>query len=95
MMNFRPMSDCVLIKQDIEKQGIIALLKADKLAQGYVVAVGPGKMTPKGQVRPVQLTPGDKVVFGEHVGQKQTINGQDYLIMHEGDIAGVIDADTE
>lgn len=90
-MNFRPMSDCILIKQDVEKQGIIVMLKADKMAQGVVVAVGPGKMLPDGKVIPVQLVVGEKVVFGEHVGQKTVFDGEEYLVMHERDIAGVID----
>jgi chaperonin GroES len=94
-MNFRPMSDCILVKQDIEKQGIIAMVRDTKMSQGTVIAVGPGKMLPSGKVRPVQLVPGEKVIFGEFAGQKTTLDGQEYLTMHENDIAGVIDGDAE
>lgn len=90
-MNFKPMGDCVLVKQDVEKEGLIVLVQKAKLAQGTVAAVGPGKLSQKGILLPMQLEVGQKVCFGEHIGQKTMVDGVEYLIMHEADVAGVID----
>ena len=85
------MGDCILIEQDVEQDGLIVLVNKSKMAQGTVIAVGPGKLSQKGMLLPVQLEVGNKVCFGEHTGQKTVVNGKEYLVMHEPDIAGVID----
>ncbi len=90
-MNFKPMGDCILVEQDQEKDGLIVLVQKTKLAQGTVVAVGPGKISQKGILLPMMVKVGEKVCFGEHTGQKTVVDGKEYLVMHEPDIAGVID----
>ncbi len=90
-MNFKPMGDCILVEQDQEKDGLIVLVQKAKLAQGTVVAVGPGKISQKGILLPMQVKVGEKVCFGEHIGQKTVVDDKEFLVMHEPDIAGVID----
>ena len=90
-MNFKPMGDCILVEQDQEKEGLIVLVNKVKLAQGTVVAAGPGKISQKGILIPMQVKVGEKVCFSEHIGQKTVVDGKEYLVMHEPDIAGVID----
>lgn len=79
-MNLKPLTDCILIKQSVEKQGLIVLVQT-KLPQGRIVAIGP-------KAEAVQL--GDYVLFGEHSGQKVSHEGEDYLMMREGDVIGVL-----
>lgn len=89
-MKFIPARDCVLVKQDEEKQGLIALLNRSKLGSGTVVAVGPGKYSNKGFLIPMSVAVGDKVVFSEHVGQKTVIDNEEFITILEPDIAGVL-----
>ena len=79
-MNLKPLSDCILIKQSVEKQGVIVVVQT-KLAQGHIVAVGP---------KALDLSVGDYVLFGEHSGQKVKHEGEDYLMMREADVIGVL-----
>jgi len=90
-MKFKPMGDCILIEQATEKAGLIVLIQKDKLNQGTVVAVGPGKLSQKGILLPMQVRVGQIVCFSEYAGQKTVIEGKEYLVMREPDIAGVID----
>jgi chaperonin GroES len=79
-MNLKPLSDCILIKQAVEKQGLIVLVQT-KMAQGHVVAAGP---------KVEDLKVGDYVLFGEHSGQKVKHEGDEYLMMREADVIGVL-----
>ena len=79
-MNLKPLSDCILIKQAVEKQGLIVLVQT-KLAQGHIVAIGP---------KAKDLKLGDFVLFGEHSGQKVKHEGEEYLMMREADVIGVL-----
>jgi chaperonin GroES len=79
-MNLKPLSDCILIKQAVEKQGVIVVVQT-KMAQGHIVAVGP---------KALDLNVGDYVLFGEHSGQKVKHEGEDYLMMREADVIGVL-----
>jgi chaperonin GroES len=88
-MNFKPLKDCVLIEQEIEKQGLIVVPQS-KLAQGFVRAVGPGKRMEDGGVIPMDIQVGDHVLFGEFSGQKIKHEGKEYLMMREPDVIGVL-----
>lgn len=62
----------------------------EKPQQGRVVAVGKGKVTEDGTVRPVDLKEGDKILFGKYAGTEIKMDGNDYLIMREDDVLGVV-----
>ena len=95
-MKIRPLNDRVLVKRLAEEQvtkgGIIIPDSAkEKPAEGEIVAVGHGKLNDKGERVPVELKAGDKVLFSKYGGTEVKIEGEDYLIMREDDILGVIE----
>ncbi len=95
-MKIRPLNDRVLVKRLAEEQvtkgGIIIPDSAkEKPAEGEIVAVGSGKLNDKGERVPVELKAGDKVLFSKYGGTEVKIEGEDYLIMREDDILGVIE----
>ena len=91
-MTLKPLSNCVLIRQDIEKLSELIVLPQSKLFSGIIVAIGEGKKNLKGFIEPMNVKEGDHVLFGEHSGQKVTIEGEELLIMRENDIIGILDA---
>lgn len=95
-MKIRPLNDRVLVKRLAEEQvtkgGIIIPDSAkEKPAEGEIFAVGSGKLNDKGERVPVELKAGDKVLFSKYGGTEVKIEGEDYLIMREDDILGVIE----
>jgi chaperonin GroES len=62
----------------------------EKPQQGKVIAVGKGKVHEDGTIRPVDLKEGDKILFGKYAGTEIKIDGNDYLIMREDDVLGVV-----
>lgn len=95
-MKIRPLNDRVLVKRLAEEQvtkgGIIIPDSAkEKPAEGEIVAVGSGKLNDKGERVPVELKAGDRVLFSKYGGTEVKIEGEDYLIMREDDILGVIE----
>jgi len=91
-MILKPLSNCVLIRQDIEKLSNLIVLPQNKLFSGIIVAIGEGKRTPKGLLEPMNVKEGDHVLFGEFSGQKVTVNGEELLMMRENDVIGILDA---
>ncbi len=94
-MNFRPLHDRVVVKridaEDKTAGGIIIPDTAkEKPSQGEVVAVGPGGRDEAGNLIPIDLNVGDRVLFGKWSGTEVKLNGQDLLIMKESDIMGVL-----
>ena len=94
-MNFRPLHDRVVVKRIDEEEktagGIIIPDTAkEKPMQGEIVAAGPGKRNATGDLSPLDVKPGDTVIFGKWSGTEVTIDGQDLLIMNESDIMGVL-----
>jgi chaperonin GroES len=63
----------------------------EKPMKGEVVAVGNGKKTEEGKILPVDVKKGDKVLFGKYAGTEIKIDGQEYLIMREDDILGIME----
>ncbi len=97
-MAFRPLGDRVLIKRVEEEQktkgGIIIPDTAkEKPQEGEVVAVGPGARDDNGKVQPLDVKPGDRILFGKWSGTEVKIDGDDLLIMKESDVLGVITPD--
>ena len=95
-MSFRPLGDRVLVKRVEEetktKGGIIIPDTAkEKPQQGEVVAVGPGAPDEKGKVQPLDVKPGDRVLFGKWSGTEVKLDGEELLIMTESDILGVLE----
>jgi chaperonin GroES len=95
-MNLRPMQDRIIVKRVDEETktagGIfIPDTAKEKPQQGEVVAVGKGKKTEDGTVIPMDVKVGDKVLFGKYSGTEIKLEGQDYLIMREDDILGVVE----
>jgi len=94
-MKFRPLHDRVVVRRvDAEMKtagGIIIPDTAqEKPQQGEVVAVGPGARNDKGDIAPMDLKSGDRVLFGKWSGTEVKIDGEDLLIMKESDIMGVL-----
>ena len=95
-MKIRPLSDRVLVKrlENEEKTSpggiIIPDTAKEKPQEGKVVAVGPGKALESGTVQPMNVKTGDRVLFGKYSGTEVKIDGDDYLIMREDDILGVL-----
>ncbi|MCI5133166.1 MAG: co-chaperone GroES [Candidatus Electrothrix sp. EH2] len=95
-MNIRPLNDRILVKrleQEAKTAGgiIIPDSAKEKPAEGEVVAVGPGKMNEAGQRVAMDVKAGDKVLFSKYGGTDVKFDGQDYLIMREDDILGVLE----
>jgi chaperonin GroES len=90
-MSLKPLSNCVLIRQDIEKLSQLIVLPQNKLFSGIIVAIGEGKKSPKGHIEPMNVKEGDHVLFGEFSGQKVTVDGEEMLMMRENDIIGILE----
>ncbi len=95
-MSFRPLHDRVVVKridsEEKTKGGIIIPDTAkEKPQEGEVVAVGPGARNDKGEVTPLDVKAGDRVLFGKWSGTEVKIDGEDLLIMKETDIMGVVE----
>jgi chaperonin GroES len=95
-MHFRPLHDRVLVRRiDAEEKtagGIIIPDTAkEKPQEGEIIATGPGGRNEQGQLVPIDVKPGDRVLFGKWSGTEVKIDGQDYLIMKESDLLGVLD----
>ena len=96
-MKFRPLHDRVVVKRiEAEEKtagGIIIPDTAkEKPQQGEVVSVGPGGRDEAGKLIPIDVKPGNRVLFGKWSGTEVKLDGVEYLIMKESDIMGVLDA---
>jgi chaperonin GroES len=95
-MKFRPLHDRVVVRR-IEQQektagGIIIPDTAkEKPMEGEIVAVGPGGRDESGKLIPIDLKPGDRILFGKWSGTEVKIDGEELLIMKESDVMGVIE----
>jgi chaperonin GroES len=95
-MKFRPLHDRVVVRRiDAEektKGGIIIPDTAkEKPQEGEVIAVGPGSRDETGKLQPLNVKPGQRVLFGKWSGTEFRIDGEDLLIMKESDIMGVVE----
>ena len=95
-MNIRPLHDRIIVERIEEETmtagGIIIPDSAkEKPLEGSVVAVGKGKSNEEGKVLPLDVKVGDKVLFGKYAGTEIKIDGNEYLMMREDDILGVIE----
>jgi chaperonin GroES len=95
-MKFRPLHDRVVVRRiDAEEKSaggiIIPDTAKEKPQQGEVVAVGPGARDEQGKLTPLDVKPGDTVLFGKWSGTEVKIDGEELLIMKESDILGVVE----
>ena len=94
-MNIRPLHDRVLVRRvEAEEKtagGIIIPDTAkEKPQEGEVVSVGTGARNEAGEVHPLEVKAGDKILFGKWSGTEVRVNGEDLLIMKESDILGIV-----
>ena len=95
-MSIRPLHDRVLVRREEEETktaGGIVLpgSAAEKPSRGEVIAVGNGKITENGNVRPLDVKAGDKVIFGQYAGNTVKVDGEELLIMSEAEILAVVE----
>ena len=95
-MAFRPLGDRVLVRRVEEeaktKGGIIIPDTAkEKPQEGEVIAVGPGARDDSGKLQPLDVSVGDRILFGKWSGTEVKLDGEDLLIMKESDILGVLE----
>jgi len=96
-MNIRPLHDRVIVKRMEEERTsaggiVIPDSAAEKPIRGEVIAAGHGKLLDSGDLRPLDVKKGDKVLFGKYSGTEVKVDGEDLLVMREDDIMGVIEA---
>jgi chaperonin GroES len=94
-MSLRPLHDRVLIKrieeQETVKGGIIIPDTAkEKSQEGEVVAFGSGRLLENGSILPLELKEGDRILFGKFSGTEVKVADQDYLILREDEIIGIL-----
>jgi len=95
-MKIRPLHDRVVVRRMEEERtsagGIVIPDSAtEKPIQGEIIAVGNGKILDSGESRPLDVKVGDRVLFGKYSGTEVKLDGDDYLVMREEDIMGVVE----
>jgi chaperonin GroES len=95
-MKIRPLHDRVIVKRlDEEKKTasgiVIPDTAAEKPDQGEVMSVGKGKLTDEGELVPLDVKVGDRVLFGKYSGQTVRLSGDELLVMREEDLLGVVE----
>ena len=95
-MKFRPLRDRLLVRRIDEgttsKGGILIPDTAkEKPMQGRVVAVGSGRLDDDGDVIPLEVKTGDRVLFGKYAGTEAELEGEDHLILREDDVLAILD----
>ena len=96
-MQIRPLHDRVIVKRlEVERTtasgSVIPDNAGEKPDQGEVIAVGPGKRDEACKLLPMDVKVGDRVLFGKYSGQNVKVDGEEFLVMREEDIMGVVEA---
>ena len=99
-MNFRPLHDRVLVRRldddEMTSGGIIIPDTAkEKPMEGEIIAAGSGAKNDKGEVTPLDVKAGDRILFGKWSGTEVKIDGEELIIMKESDILGIIEEGAE
>lgn len=94
-MKIRPLHDRVVVRRLEEERTsaggiVIPDSAAEKPSQGEVIAIGPGKLLDSGEVRSLDIKVGDRILFGKYAGTEVKLDGEEYVVMREDDIMGVI-----
>jgi len=95
-MKFRPLHDRILLKRRASEEktagGIIIPDSAkEKPLEGEVIAVGPGRVNREGQLQALEVKAGDLVLFGKYAGTEVKLDGEDFLLVREDDVIGIIE----
>jgi chaperonin GroES len=95
-MDFRPLHDRLLVKRIEESESRVGSIvipdsAKEKPQQAEVVAIGSGKLTDSGERMPLEVKPGDRILFGKYSGSEVTLEGQDYLILREDEVLAVLE----
>ncbi len=95
-MKVKPLHDRILVKRIEEGEQVVGGIiipdtAKEKPQQGKVVAVGAGKIDDKGKRVPLDVKEGDTILFGKYSGQEIKVDGEEYLIMREDEVLGVIE----
>ena len=95
-VRLKPLSDRVLVKalektDEIRSGIIIPDTAKEKPQEGEIIAVGRGKIADDGKLIPMDVKAGDKILYGKYSGTEVKIEGQEYLIMHQEDILGIVE----
>ncbi|MFV1982839.1 MAG: co-chaperone GroES [Thiohalomonadales bacterium] len=96
-MKIRPLHDRVIVRRMEEETTtsggiVIPDSAAEKPSEGEIVAAGTGKISENGDVRPLDVKVGDKILFGKYSGTEVKVEGEDLIVMREEDIMGVVEA---
>ena len=99
-MKFRPLHDRVLVRrleEDEKSSGgiIIPDTAREKPMQGEVLSAGPGERNDKGEIQPLDVKAGDRILFGKWSGTEVKMDGEELLIMKESDIMGIVELTTK
>ena len=94
-MKLKPLHDRILVKRlDSEEKTSGGLYIPDsakeKPLQGQVIAVGKGKLLEDGSVRALEVTEGDRILFGKYAGTEIKLSGEEHLILREDDVLGIV-----
>jgi chaperonin GroES len=96
-MNVKPLSDRIIVERveaESTQRGVIVPDTArEKPQEGKVVAVGDGRRLPSGEVKPLHVDEGDRVLFGKYAGSEVRIGEKEYLILREDEVLGILAAD--
>ena len=92
---FTPLHDRILVRRvdeaDTTRGGIIIPDSAkDKPQEGEVISAGKGKISEEGKVRPLDVKDGDRILFGKYSGTEIKLDGEDFIIMREEEVLGVL-----
>ena len=95
-MNIRPLHDRVVVKREAEDRKspggiVIPDTASEKPTFGKVIAVGQGKVLENGQVRPLDVKTGDRILFGKYSGTEVKVNNEDFVVMREDDVMAVVE----
>jgi len=95
-MKIRPLHDRVIVKREEEERKssggiVIPDTATEKPMFGKVVAVGKGKILENGEIRPLDLKVGDKILFGKYSGTEVKMDGDELVVMREEDVMAVIE----
>ena len=93
--NIRPLNDRIIVRRIEEQEQMrgglyIPDTAKEKPQEGEVLAVGAGKLLENGQRIPIDLKAGDRILFGKYSGTEIKLDGEDYLILREDDVLGVV-----
>ena len=99
-MNIRPLYDRIVVKRIEEKETKVGGLYVpesakEKPQEGEVVAVGKGKRLEDGKLVPLDVKPGDRILFGKYSGSDIKLDGEEYLIMREDEVLGILEGGTK